>query len=282
MSIKTILTILTQGPEAAQVISAAARLALQADAHLDVLALGVDTMQLGYAYVGSGAAMIEMSMARAETDARAQEAAARAALTAQDPTLRARLEAAMVQIGALSDLVAARARFADLVVLPRPYGTGRGIEAETVVEAALFDARAAVLVLPAAPALPVVPPRRITLAWNQSAEALSAVRRALPFLKAADSVQITVIDPPSHGPERSDPGGLLCETLVRQGVRAEVTVLARTLPRVGDVLLRALRDQGADMLVMGAYGHSRLREQILGGATRAMLEEAPVPVFMAH
>jgi nucleotide-binding universal stress UspA family protein len=59
-------------------------------------------------------------------------------------------------------------------------------------------------------------------------------------------------------------------------------VIAKTLPRVSDVLGRHLRDQDADMLVMGAYGHSRLREAILGGATRNMLQIAEVPVFMAH
>jgi nucleotide-binding universal stress UspA family protein len=70
--------------------------------------------------------------------------------------------------------------------------------------------------------------------------------------------------------------------LVRHGVKAEVSVLARTMPRVSDVLVRHVRDQNADSLVMGAYGHSRFREAILGGATRDMLEMAQVPVFLAH
>jgi nucleotide-binding universal stress UspA family protein len=95
-------------------------------------------------------------------------------------------------------------------------------------------------------------------------------------------VQIVVIDPPAYGPERSDPGGLLCQFLVRHGVRAEVVVLAKALPRVSDVLARHIRDANADLLVMGAYGHSRFREAILGGATRDMLEKAEVPVFLAH
>ena len=70
--------------------------------------------------------------------------------------------------------------------------------------------------------------------------------------------------------------------LVRHGVHAEVSVLARSLPRISDVLARHIWDQNADMLVMGAYGHSRFREAILGGATRNMLEKAEVPVLMAH
>ena len=111
---------------------------------------------------------------------------------------------------------------------------------------------------------------------------MAATRAALPLLKGADLVDITVVDPPPHGPERSDPGGLLCQMLVRHGVRAEVSVLARSLPRVSEVLARHATDQNADLLVMGAYGHSRFREAILGGATRNMLEQAELPVLMAH
>jgi nucleotide-binding universal stress UspA family protein len=70
--------------------------------------------------------------------------------------------------------------------------------------------------------------------------------------------------------------------LSRHGVRAEVSVLAKTMPRVCDILTRHARDIDADLLVMGAYGHSRFRESILGGATRNMLEMAQIPVFMAH
>jgi len=69
---------------------------------------------------------------------------------------------------------------------------------------------------------------------------------------------------------------------VRLGVKAEVTVLARTQPSVADVLASHARDRDADMMVMGAYGHSRLREAVLGGATRAVLEHAAIPVLMAH
>ena len=109
-----------------------------------------------------------------------------------------------------------------------------------------------------------------------------AVRAAMPFLQAADSVRVVVIDPPTHGPNRSDPGGLLSQFLSRHGVRVEIDVLSKTLPRVSDVLMRHVKDTEADMVVMGAYGHSRFREAILGGATRNMLEQADIPVLMAH
>lgn len=282
MAYKSILTVLTRAADAELAIGSAARLARAQDAHLDVLVLGVDRTQVGYSYIGSGAIMMQVSLDRAEAEARETEAAAKAALGAQSPGLRASVEAAVTQLGALGEIVAQRARFADLVVLPRPYGEGKGAESEAVIESALFEGKVPVLVLPEKGLGEADQPRRIVVAWNQSAEAMTAARLALPLLKAAERVDITVIDPPPHGPERSDPGGLLCQMLVRHGVHAEVSVLARSLPRVSDVLARHVWDQNADMLVMGAYGHSRFREAILGGATRNMLEKAEVPVLMAH
>lgn len=282
MAFKSILTILTNPTDAELAISSAAKLARSQDAHLDVLVLGVDRTQVGYSYIGSGAVLMQVGIDRAEADARALETAANAALAEESGDLRYSVEAVVTQLGALTDLVASRARFADLVVLPRPYGPGIGTEAEAVVEAALFEGKGPVLVLPAKGLGENVVPKRIVVAWNQSSEAMAATRLALPFLKAADAVNITVIDPPTQGEERSDPGGMLCQLLVRHGVHAEVSVLARSLPRISDVLARHVWDQNADMLVMGAYGHSRFREAILGGATRNMLEKAEVPVLMAH
>jgi len=251
------------------------------DAHLDALALGVDRTQVGYSYVGSGAVVIAAAMDRAEAEAREAEAALNAAIGAQPSTLRSSVESVVTQLGAMTDVVAARARYSDLVILPLPYGKSREVEDEAVIEAALFEGMAPVLVIPPS-GMKSAEPKRILLAWNQSREALVAARRAMPFLRRAETVQIVVIDPPTHGPERSDPGGLLCQLLVRHGIRAEVSVLARTLPRVSEVLSRQARDFDAGLLVMGAYGHSRFREAILGGATRDMLENAEIPVLLAH
>ncbi len=282
MAYKSVTTIVTSAEKAGGTVAAAAQVALALDAHLDILALGVDRTQVGYSYIGGGAVLMQVALERAETDAKAVEAAAREAIKTQSDALRWTVEGAVAQLGAMNELVALRARFSDLIVLSRPYGDGIGSEAEAIVEAALFEGMAPVLMLPDDKAAMTIPPERIVIGWNQSREAMVAVRRALPFLKKAKLVNIAIIDPPTHGAERSDPGGALCQMLVRHGVKAEVSVLARTVPRISDVLARHVIDQNAEMLVMGAYGHSRFREAILGGATRNMLENAKVPVFLAH
>ena len=153
-------------------------------------------------------------------------------------------------------------------------------DAEAATEAALFEGSAPILIVPGELKEPFG--KKILIAWNQSNEAMASVRRAMPLLQAADSVEITVIDPSPNGPERSDPGGALGQMLTRHGVKAEISVLARTQPLISDILNRRATEIGADMLVKGAYGHSRFRQAILGGATRNMLEKAQVPVLMAR
>jgi len=282
MAYKSLLTICADPARTPQTFATAASLAMAQDGHLDALALGVDRAQLGYSYVGASAIVMQAAQENATADAQAVEDALRKAAAAAGPSLRWSAEGAIAMIGGLSDLIATRSRFADLVVLAKPYGENHGDEEEAIIESVMFQGQAPVLVLPDAPIDVTNIGKRIVIAWNQSREALNAVRRALPFLKHADQVWITIIDPPQHGAERSDPGGALCQMLVRHGVKAEVSVLARTMPRISDVLARHCRDVNADMLVMGAYGHSRFREAILGGATRNVLETAEVPVFMAH
>lgn len=279
MSYKTLLTILTDPARVTETLDAAVLLATREDAHLDVLSLGIDRTQLGYSYIGGAAVLAEVSMDRAAEDAEKVDAAARTVLNRQD--IRWAAEAAVAQFGSLGAIVTSKARFADLVLLPHPYGKDFTAESEAVLEAVLFEASAPVLLLPKTP-LPDPLGMRVVIAWNQSREAMASVRRALPLLKRAEVVNIAVIDPPAYGLERSDPGGALCQMLVRHGVKAEVSVLAKTLPRVSEVLVRHVRDQNADLLVMGAYGHSRFREAIIGGATRDMLEMAEGPVFLAH
>ena len=279
MTYRTITTVLTDLDLDAASFKAARDLARREEAHLDVLCLGLDRTQPGFYYAGANAMVVQDNLTQAREDSLRLESGARAKLQGADFAWSA--TAISAQMVALGGLIAHRTRFSDLVVLPRPYGGDRTHECEAITEAAMFDGDVPVLIQPDGADWPQEV-STILVGWNESTEAMRAIRAALPFLKQADTVNITIVDPPQHGPERSDPGGALSQMLSRHGVRAEVSVLSKTLPRVCDVLLRHAGDIGADLVVMGAYGHSRFRESILGGATRNMLELAEIPVLLAH
>ncbi len=276
MSYKTILTIISDADLSLSALETAIEVATQEQAHLEILCMGFDRTQTGYYYAGTNAMMMQETMARAQEDAKTVLDAVESRMKPEGIPWNA--EAAVAQIAGISHIVAKHARFSDLVILPKPYGDNRGVEDEATLEAAMFNGKAPVLIENSGD----MAPKRIVVAWNQSAEALTAIRAALPLLQKADTVNIAIIDPPQHGPDRSDPGGALSQMLSRHGVRPEISVLAKTMPRVSDVLRRHAQDVKADLIVMGAYGHSRFREAILGGATRSMLEAVDTPVFMAH
>ncbi len=279
MAYKSILTVLTDAKDASAVLDAAVPFAAACGAHLDVLCLGIDRTQTGYYFAGATALMHDETIAQAQAEATETEAAARSILERSDVSWG--VDALVAQSASVAGLVARRARFADLVVLPKPYGEGQYADAPVVVEAAMFQGNSPVVVLADGKAVPLKP-KRVVVAWNESAEAMASIRRALPLLQAAEEVNICIVAPERHSTESTDPGEELSKMLSRHGVSVEVTILAQTLPRVSEVIARHVADLDADLLVMGAYGHSRFREAILGGATRSMLEHAKVPVFMAH
>lgn len=279
MAYKSLLTVLTDTSTAKYSLTKAIHVAQTEDAHLDVICIGVDRTQTGYYYAGAGVVFQQEVIEKAKEEA--QETSQYVTKILAKSGIRYSVDKAVAQLAGLGRIVAHRAQFNDLVILPRPYGKGCAQEQEIIIEAALFEGNSPTLVIPKKSKVKFKR-MRVIVAWNGSSEALSAVRAALPALIAAESVNIVVIDPPQHGPDRSDPGGALAQMLVRHGVNTEISILAKTMPRVSDLLLRHARDMDADMLVMGAYGHSRFREAILGGATRNMLENAKIPVLMAH
>lgn len=125
--------------------------------------------------------------------------------------------------------------------------------------------------------------KRVTVAWNGRREAARAVFDALPLLQAADTVRILWVNPQNEWHASGDlPTAEIAASLARHGVKCEAgTAVAREL-NVGDTLLSGLTDDGSDLLVMGAYGHSRLREFVFGGATQHILDHMTVPVLMSH
>jgi len=125
--------------------------------------------------------------------------------------------------------------------------------------------------------------RRILIAWNETREATRAVHDALPLLERAEQVHVLTIE---HEGERAAAATAsstaLCHHLARHSVKAESHHVVNPALEVGDTLVSRATELEADMIVMGAYGHSRLREVVLGGATRDVLRQMTVPVLMSH
>eukprot|EP01026_Neomeris_dumetosa_P024507 TRINITY_DN20386_c0_g1_i2.p2 TRINITY_DN20386_c0_g1~~TRINITY_DN20386_c0_g1_i2.p2 ORF type:complete len:124 (-),score=5.18 TRINITY_DN20386_c0_g1_i2:290-661(-) len=119
----------------------------------------------------------------------------------------------------------------------------------------------------------------VLIGWDGSREALRAVRRAMPFLVRAASVEIAIYDPDAH---QTAPGEQLATLLARHGVDVEIAVRPTVGGGVSSALTQRITEKGADLLVMGAYGHSRFREYVLGGVTRDIMESVPVPILTAH
>jgi nucleotide-binding universal stress UspA family protein len=122
---------------------------------------------------------------------------------------------------------------------------------------------------------------RVTVAWNGSGNAVRAVTAAIPMLQRAKEVSLVVFNAATEGElHGGDPGADIGTYLARHGIRAEIT--AAHTSDAGEALLSFAADKGSDLIVMGAYGRSRFREIVLGGASRTALRSSPIALWMAH
>jgi nucleotide-binding universal stress UspA family protein len=178
---------------------------------------------------------------------------------------------------------AVHARYADLAILGQlDPDSGEPDMIRRRPEQVTLASGRPILVVPYAGNFPNLG-RRVVIGWNASREAARAVNDAMPLLTAAEIVSILTIDP-REGPRAHGelPGADISLHLARHGVKAEIErTVSADLP-VGEALLSRAADLGADLLVMGAYGHSRARELLLGGATRSLLRSMTLPVLMSH
>ena len=172
------------------------------------------------------------------------------------------------------------ARYADLVVVgqPGPQDTS-GVEPD-FVERLVLSAGRPVLVIPYAGSFSTVG-KRVLVAWNAGREAARAVTDAIPMLRDAERVHVIAFNPVG-APHGDVPGADIGLYLARHGVKVNVSQQTAADVDVGNQLLSRAADLDIDLIVMGAYGHARLKELILGGVTRTVFESMTVPVLMSH
>jgi nucleotide-binding universal stress UspA family protein len=182
--------------------------------------------------------------------------------------------------GDMSDVASVHARYADLTILGQP-DPDNPMTAEDLPEQIILGSGRPAIVVPYAGTFRTIG-TQVMVAWNGSREAARALHDALPLLERAAGVRVVSVNPddgPGDGPL---PGADISLHLARHGVRVEAETFNSDGVRVDDALLSRAFDTGADLLVMGAYGHSRLGELVLGGATRHILRQLTIPVFMSH
>jgi nucleotide-binding universal stress UspA family protein len=284
--IKTILFAASGGDADSAAFAAALALARPFAAHIDALHVRLDAAAIAAAMatdVGSGAltgGLIE----QLERDAREREAAAHTvfvrlcgdaglAITGKPPEPGPTAQW-HVETGEETAWVASYGLAADLIVMPRPASDDAG--GRSMLEAALLETGRPVLI-PAASPLPASF-ERIAIAWKPTPPAARAVALALPFLLRAREIVVAAVE--EQAGEHADADRLV-RNLAWHGLAARAERLEPGPEGAAATLLQALAGR-ADLLVMGGYGRSRLREWVFGGFTRRVLADAPLPVLIAH
>ncbi len=178
--------------------------------------------------------------------------------------------------------LAVHARYADLLVLGQSDPDAEDEVSADLPETLALSSGRPVLVVPHIGAKAPVG-KNIMLCWNASRESARAATDALPLLRGADKVTVLSVDPkPSDRGHGAEPGADVATWLARHGVKVAVQRDVAADSDIGGVILSRAADHDVDLIVMGLYDHSRLREMVLGGASRTLLASMTVPVLMAH
>lgn len=285
MAIKDILVHLDAGPRSAVRLDLALRLAARHEAHLT--GLHVIELPAAEAFRGYPSGMVDVD--RVETmldemravrrkEAGEVEAGFRAALTREGVAGEWRLAE-----GVAAEVATLHGRYADLIVVGQnePAGQASPLAADLPV-AELMEAGPPLLVVPYAGTVTRFGTHAL-VGWSGTAEAARAVNAAIPLLAGADKVTVLSINPRGgRDGEGTMPAADMALHLARHGIRAEAAHTVAVEIGEGDALLSYASDIGADLLVCGMYGHSRLRQFVFGGVTNSLLNEMTLPVFLSH
>ena len=288
MAIRKILLPLTGTAAGEAALTTALMIANRWAAHVTALHIRVDSRDVApLAGEGLSGAMIEEMMSATEKESGDRAHAVRSMFERFVARQNVPVQEAHAGLGHASasfasvtgreeDIVAQQARLADLTVVPHP-DAGEDVSSSDALHAVLFDSGRPVLISPQTATATVG--TRVCLAWNGTAESAASALAAMPWMQKADGVRILAAD----GYQRRGPAAPELQAyLSLHGINADIVVFQPVRNSVGAGLLDAARQFGCDMLSMGAYSHSRLRQLILGGVTRHVLENSNLPVMMTR
>ncbi|MBY0572597.1 MAG: universal stress protein [Undibacterium sp.] len=279
MTYKTVLVHIDDTPASTVRSRIAAMLAQQFDSHLVATAL---TGLSHYIFEASHIAMGDPNIAHHLTllRQRAERAVTQFQLEMQG------VELLSIESGISNDDanggMGLRARYADLLIIGQ---TDRNQLSPSVMsdfpEYMLVHSGRPVLIIPHTGSFDQIG-KKVLLAWDASRESTRALMDALPLLKRSELVHVLIVNP-AQEPERhgQEPGTDIALFLARHGVKVEVCTRDSS-HEVGEIILKTAGKKSCDLIVMGAYGHSRFREMIMGGVSRTILEKMHIPVLMSH
>lgn len=288
MGYRTILTLLEGGHVDRSELHITGLIAGRFGAHVDALFVRRDP-HASFPMVGEGmsAEVVERIMASVEQENDAHSTAARAAFDRwcedagipmiDTPSADRKATARWIEeTGRPTELMARHGKLSELLVIKSPSIGDTGAFNPTI-EAALFDTGRPVLLAPNPQ--PKTVGASISIFWNDSPEASRAVAGALPLIAGADKVEVLCVDEGSFDVRSAEQ---LASSLAWYGCRATARALESKGRFAGEAMLEAAAEAEADLVVMGAFSHSRLRQMVFGGVTRHMLEVVARPVLMAH
>lgn len=280
MAVNYILCPVTGGAEDGPALAAALRLGQRFQAHVRALFVR-SSVTAAIPYLGEGLTgnvidniVVAASRASDESLAAAKRHvdAALAAIGGGEADISIR-----VTEGVIEDEVAAASRLADLVVYARDPADA-GFPDRSLAEHTLLGARRPILIAPSQPLATIG--ERIAILWDGGTPAAAAFIAALPLMREAKEVEVITMS----SDDELAPGLLddLSDALAIRGLSAATRVVDHASSSDGARLLAAATENGCDLIVMGGYGHSRLRQLVFGGVTRHVLRNVTVPVLMAH
>lgn len=278
MAIKDVLLLLDLAPDGGPAAAVAIDLAARLEAHVTGVAMAIDPIVPGFVAAPIPVELIEAAREAARKEAQAaadrfEQAAALAGVARE-----ARI--AEVLMGGAPDTFLANCRLTDLFVVGQQDEARPESMRTELIEAALFEGTAPVLIVPYITRGGIATDK-VMIAWDGSRTASRAVHAALPVLALARQISVVMVGR-AVDQQPGEPGADLATYLARHGLSVDIETIPSPETGIADALLNHAADRGFDLLVMGGYGHSRVREFFFGGATRDILASMTVPILMAH
>ena len=281
MPLKSMLVFMDGSEDSSARLDVACGLAERCGAHLDTLAMSLQIFPYAAASLDAGAAAIDIGQIE-EAKQRAQQVAARAQKVIEARGLSGEARWTSRELSGLREAAAIQARFAELTIAGQPVeGSDRSLR-EWAFEGALFSSGRPVLLIPSSwkSAIDV---RHVIVAWDASREAARALGDAIPFIEQADKTTVVIVDPePGNQAFGDEPGADIARVLARHCGNVAVDRIPSSGASVAQALLVHTVDAAGDLIVMGGYGHSPLRESIFGGVSSDMIRHTTVPLLLSH